>query len=155
MSEQKIRDLYHNLLTAWNNSDAKGMADLCSNNANLIGFDGSQHNGRTNIESDLQKIFASHKVPSFIYKIREVRFLFDNTAILRAVVSMVPQGGTDIIPEVNAIQTLVAAKYKDEWMVELFQNTPAAYHGRPELMKQLTDELREVFHTSKDNKNQK
>lgn len=154
MSEQKIRDLYHNLLNAWNNSDAKAMAELCSINANLIGFDGSQHNGRTNIELDMQKIFVSHKVPSFIYKIREVRFLSDYTAVLRAVVSMVPQGGTDIIPEVNAIQTLVTAKYNDKWMVELFQNTPAAYHGRPELMKQLTDELREVLHTSKDNKNQ-
>jgi uncharacterized protein (TIGR02246 family) len=149
MSEQKIRDLYNNLLNAWNTSDAKGMAELCSNNANLIGFDGSQHNGRSNIESDLQTIFASHKVPSYVYKIREVRFLSDNTAILRAVVSMVPQGGTDIIPEVNAIQTLVAVKYHDKWLVELFQNTPAAYHGRPELMKQLTDELREVLHTSK------
>ncbi|HEX2786669.1 MAG TPA: SgcJ/EcaC family oxidoreductase [Ignavibacteria bacterium] len=145
MNEQEIRDLYDNLLNAWNNNDAKAMAELCSNNANFIGFDGSQHNGRSVIEADMKKIFSNHKVPSFIYKIREVRFLSNDVAILRSVVSMVPQGGNDIIPEVNAIQTLVAAKRQDKWLVEIFQNTPAAYHGRPELMKQLTDELREVL----------
>lgn len=149
MNQQEIRDLYDELITAWNNSDAKAMAELCSHNANLIGFDGSQHNGRTNIESDLQNIFSMHKVASFIYKIREVRFLHKDTAILRAAVSMVPSGGTDIIPEVNAIQTLIASKHQDKWCVEVFHNTPAAYHRRPELMKQLTDELREVFMSSK------
>jgi uncharacterized protein (TIGR02246 family) len=152
MNEQEIRDLYDELLTAWNNNDSKAMAELCSNNASFIGFDGSQHNGRTNIEADMKAIFSLHKVASFIYKIREVRFLNDNVAILRSVASMVPQGGTDIIPEVNAIQTLVASKRQDKWHIEIFQNTPAAYHGRPELMKQLTDELREVLKSTKSEK---
>jgi hypothetical protein len=30
----------------------------------------------------------------------------------------------------------------------VYQNTPAAFHGRPELARQLTDELRQVLHGS-------
>jgi hypothetical protein len=43
---------------------------------------------------------------------------------------------------VNAIQTLVAARRDGRWRVELFQNTPAAFHGRPEASEALTAELR-------------
>jgi uncharacterized protein (TIGR02246 family) len=147
--EEKIRDLYHNLLQSWNNNDAAGMANLCAENANMIGFDGSQHDGKKNIEEQLQNIFKEHKVNPYVYKIREVRFLNPDAAVLRAVVSMVNPEGTDIIPQVNAIQTLVASTQDEKWLIEIFQNTPAAFHGRPELVEKLTEELREVFRNSK------
>lgn len=143
--ENEIRNLYHSLLQAWNNNSASGMANLCADNANMIGFDGSQHNGKKNIRERMQQIFSEHKVASFIYKIREIRFLNPDAAILRSVVSMVNKEGTDIMPQVNAIQTLVASNHDNNWLIELFQNTPAAYHGRPELIEQLNEELREVF----------
>jgi len=47
------------------------------------------------------------------------------------------------MPAVNAIQTLVAVCNDGEWRVALFQNTPAAFHGRPELAEALSAELRE------------
>ena len=43
---------------------------------------------------------------------------------------------------VNAIQILVAARRDGQWRIELFQNTPAAFHGRPEASEVLTAELR-------------
>lgn len=55
---------------------------------------------------------------------------------------MVPPGGSDINPAVNAIQSLVAVRREDLWRIALFQTTPAAFHGRPELSEQLTSELR-------------
>jgi hypothetical protein len=55
---------------------------------------------------------------------------------------MVPPGATDIKPEVNAIQVLVAVRRDGVWRVAHFQNTPAAFHGRPEAAKALTEELR-------------
>ena len=150
MSEEKeIRNLYHNLLQAWNNNDAEGMANLCAENANMVGFDGSQHDGKENIKEQMQLIFIEHKVNPYVYKIREVRFLNSDAAVLRSVVSMINPEGADIIEKVNAIQSLVAAKHNDKWKIEIFQNTPAAFHGRPELVKQLTEELREVFKNSK------
>ncbi len=147
--EKEIRSLYHNLLQAWNNNDAEGMANLCAEKANMIGFDGSQHDGKKNIEEQMRQIFNEHKVIPFVYKVREVRFLNAEAAVLRSVVSMINPEGTDILPQVNAIQTLVASKHDEKWLVEIFHNTPAAYHGRPELIEQLTEELREVFKNSK------
>ncbi len=52
----------------------------------------------------------------------------------------------DIRPELNAVQTLVAVKHgNDRWKIAIYQNTPAAFHGRPELGEQLTEELRQVL----------
>jgi hypothetical protein len=55
---------------------------------------------------------------------------------------MIPYGQQDLKPELNAIQTLVAVKRDDHWRGAMFQNTPAAFHGRPHEVKKLTDELR-------------
>jgi hypothetical protein len=77
-----------------------------------------------------------------------VRLLSPDVAILRAVAGMVPPGESDINPEVNAVQTLVAVKQQNNWIIALFQNTPAAFHGRPELSERLTEELRQALRTS-------
>ena len=59
---------------------------------------------------------------------------------------MVPPGKSEIDPALNAVQSLVAAKAPDgEWRIALFQTTPAQFHGRPELVQQLTDELRQLL----------
>jgi len=54
---------------------------------------------------------------------------------------MVPPGKSDINPETNAIQSLIAVRSGDGWQIALFQNTPAQFHGRPEQAKALTEEL--------------
>jgi hypothetical protein len=61
---------------------------------------------------------------------------------------MVPPGQHDISPAVNAVQTLVATRDHGAWRIALFRNTPAAFHGRPELSEQLTEELREDLRQS-------
>ena len=58
---------------------------------------------------------------------------------------MVPSGQSEINPAVNAIQTLIGQKEQEEFLIALFQNTPAAFHGRPELSRQLTEELQEAY----------
>jgi hypothetical protein len=40
---------------------------------------------------------------------------------------------------------LVAVKRGDDRRIELFQNTPAQFHGRPELSEALTEELRQLL----------
>ena len=75
-----------------------------------------------------------------------MRFLSTEVAVLRAVAGMVPPDQHDINPAVNAVQTLVAHRHKAPWRIALFQNTPAAYHGRPELSERLTAELRDALH---------
>jgi uncharacterized protein (TIGR02246 family) len=143
--EQAVRDLYRDLLERWNHRDAQGMARLFSEDGDSIGFDGSQMSGRAEIASVLGKIFTDHPTASYVSIVRGVRFVNGDVAILRAVVGMVPPGQADINPAVNAVQSLVAARRNGQWLVELFQNTPAAYHGRPEKSEALTAQLREVL----------
>jgi uncharacterized protein (TIGR02246 family) len=143
--EAQIRALYQQLLDGWNRRNAHDFPALVAEDGNLVGFDGSQMNGRVEIESEIGRIFADHETAAYLGKVREVRFLTPDVAILRAVVGMVPPGQTDINPTVNAVQSLVAANRDGQWRIALFQNTPAQFHGRPDLAQQLTEELRQLL----------
>ncbi len=145
--EMEIASLYQKLISAWNHRDAHAYAAQLAEDSNLIGFDGSMMNGRAEIESVIGQIFADHVTAAYYAKIREVRFLTPDAALLRAVVGMVPPGQTDINPAVNAIQSMVAVRKNGQWQIALFQNTPAQFHGRPELSEALTQELRALLPT--------
>jgi uncharacterized protein (TIGR02246 family) len=147
--ESLVRELYQSLIESWNKNNAAGFADLFAVNGNAIGFDGSQMNGRAEIHSQLNSIFVNHKVASYVTIIREIRFLSPGIAVLRAVAGMVPPGSSDIMPDRNAIQTLIVEKQQGAYRISLFQNTPAAFHGRDELRDQLSKELREKLHSPK------
>ena len=145
MSSQReaIVSLYRELLDAWNDRDATAYARLFSEKGGIIGFDGSTANGRAEIELHLRPIFADHPTARYVSKVREVRELGSFTALLRAVAGMVPPGEAQLMPERNAIQTLVASREAGSWRIEMFQNTPARFDGRPEEADRLTRELEE------------
>lgn len=143
--EYQVRRIYQQMLEEWNRRDASRISKLYTQDGNIVGFDGSPINGRTEIEKMMSQIFADHQTAAYIGVIREVRFLTAEVAILRAVAGMVPPGKSDLNPAVNAIQSLIAVKQDGEWYIALFQNTPAQFHGRPDLAEQLTDELRQLL----------
>src|SRR5207245_11563892 len=107
----------------------------------IIEFDGSQMTGQGAIPSTLQQIFADHITAPYVSKVKSVHLLSPEVAILRAIVGMVPPGQSDLNPAVNAHQTLVASKRDGTWRIELLQNTPAQFHGRPDLVQHMTEEL--------------
>lgn len=146
--ERAVRDLYQALLDCWNARDAAGMAALFAADGHVIGFDGSQMDGPAAIAAVLGQIFTDHPTAAYISKLREVRPLGADAALLRAVAGMVPPGRADLNPAVNAIQSLVAERRAGRWQIVLYQNTPAAFHGRPELAEALTNELREELRAS-------
>lgn len=141
--EQEIADLYKQLLTCWNERNAAGFARLIGDRGNVVGFDGSQLDGRAAVEASLHEIFSKHQTASYISKIREILKLTDNIFLLRSVAGMIPPGKSDINPAVNAIQSVVAVRHKGTWEIALYQNTPAQFHGRPEVAEALTNELKE------------
>jgi uncharacterized protein (TIGR02246 family) len=143
--DPRVRELYEHILRAWNRRDAAGMAARFEDDGNVVGFDGSQADSRPAIENHLRPVFASHPTAAFVAKVREIRMLCPESAILRAVAGMVPPGSADINPAVNTIHTLVATKRAGGWRAALFQSTPAAWHGRPQDGAALTDELRDVM----------
>lgn len=141
----EIKSLYQKLIAAWNNRDAQAMAELFAEQGVQIGFDGSKVIGQKEILSHLEPIFKNHPTAPFITKVKDIRLLGTEVAILHAIAGMIPPGKTDIEPKVNALQTLVAVKKDDDWRVELFQNTPAQFRGRPELVEEMTDELQQLL----------
>lgn len=143
-NKQEVRTLYGKLLESWDKRDAKAFAALFNEDGESIGFDGSQLIGQAEIASTLKGIFDHHPTPPYIYKIKNVRFLQPDVATLRAIVGMVPPGKTEIEPALNSIQTIVATRHNGEWRIASLQNTPAQLHGRPELVQQMTEELREA-----------
>jgi uncharacterized protein (TIGR02246 family) len=142
---EEVSVLYHALLDAWNRHDAVGYAALFADDGYVVGFDGTEMMGPHEIEQSLSAIFADHETGRYVAKVRAERILADEVAILRAVAGLVPAGTSDLNPQLNAIQTLVAKREDEGWRILQFQNTPAQFHGRPEDAEALTNELRTLI----------
>jgi len=143
--EAAVRALYSQILGGWNIRSGEALAAPFATDGEVVGFDGSQVTGQAAIAEEMQRIFDDHETAAYVGKVRAVRILAPGAALLTAVAGMVPPGADDIKPEQNSVQTVVAAHRDGQWRVVLFQNTPAQYHGRPEAVRELTEELREVL----------
>lgn len=105
---EEVSALYHALLDAWNRHDAVGYAALFADDGYVVGFDGSEMKGRHEIEQSLGAIFADHETGRYVGKIRTERIVAGDVALLGAVAGLVSAGKSDLNPQLNAIQTLVA-----------------------------------------------
>jgi uncharacterized protein (TIGR02246 family) len=140
-ADTAARDLYTRLVGAWNGRDADAFAALFAPDGAMVGFDGSQAATVDGIAGHLRPIFEDHPTAAYVAKVREVRPLGIGGALLRAIAGMVPPGGRELKPELNAVHALVAEETADGWRIALFQNTPARYDGQPELAQRHTAEL--------------
>ena len=140
-----VRALYDGVIAGWNARRGSEMVAGFAEDGVLIGFDGSVHaGGRAAIAAQLDEIFADHETAPFVVKVREVRPLGSDAAVVRAIAGLIPPGSSEVNAQANAHQTLVAERVHGRWQVVLFQNTPAQFHGRPELMAAMTEELEAV-----------
>ena len=141
MNECGVETLYCNLLDRWNYGDAAGFSSLFRDDGSIVGFDGTSVESAHCIEVHLAAIFADHEQPTYVSKVREIRPLGADAALLRAVAGLVPPGESQIKPELNATQTLVAVRRNGDWRIAHFQNTPTSLDSRPDERDALTDEL--------------
>jgi uncharacterized protein (TIGR02246 family) len=144
MDESDVEALYDQLIAAWNDHEGEAMAEPFAEDGVIIGFDGSVSSGRQAIGTEMSNIFADHETGRYAVKVRSVRPLGLQATILRAIAGLVPPGQTTINPETNSHQTVVAEAQDGQWRIVLFQNTPAQFHGRPELVEDMTRELQAV-----------
>ena len=142
VDETEVRALYRQLLSGWNRRSAGAIAELFAKDGVAIGFDGAELEGQTEIASVHKRIFNDDSTGAFVAKVRGVQFLKPDVAILRAVAGMVLPGQSDLAPDRNSVQTLVAAKSNNHWQVAVFQNTPAHFDGRTEEARSVTEDLR-------------
>ena len=142
---EEVAALYRHLLERWNDRDAVGFGAVFGEAGSVVGFDGSSNKTPAAITEHLQGIFADHVPATYVSKIREIRPLGSHAVLLRAVVGMVPPDASDIKPDLNAVQVLVAELGDDGWRVAHFQNTPARFDSRPDAASALTEELQTVL----------
>jgi uncharacterized protein (TIGR02246 family) len=144
MSEKEVRALYDTLITGWNDHDGTAMAALFAADGVVIGFDGSVSSGRQTIGTEMSNIFADHETGRYAVKVKSLRELGQHAMILRAIAGLVPPGQTVIKADTNSHQTVVAEDRDGQWRIVLFQNTAAQFHGRPDLVEEMTRELQAV-----------
>ena len=140
--DRATRELYAQLLETWDKRNARDFALLFASDGSLVGFDGTQVNGQLEVGAHLTEVFTHHQTPRYVSIVREVRLLAKDVTLLRANTGLIPPGKNDIDPALNAAQSMIAVQKGGSWKIALFQNTPAAFHQRPDLAKQLTEELR-------------
>jgi uncharacterized protein (TIGR02246 family) len=140
--EPETRDLYARLIESWDKRNARDFALQFTSDASLVGFDGTHVNGQLEIGAHLTEVFTHHQTPCYVAIVRDVRQLASDVTLLRANTGLIPSGKEDIDPALNAVQSMIAVQKGGTWKIALFHNTPAAFHMRPELAKQLTEELR-------------
>jgi uncharacterized protein (TIGR02246 family) len=145
--EAAIRALYQQAMDDWNRGSGEAFAAPFSEDGDLVGFDGTHLKGRQEITSFHQQLFDTYvKGTRLVGKIRSVRFLTSDVALMHVVGGTIMAGQTDIEPERNSVLTLVATKdNKGEWRLAAFQNTRAQYLGRPKEAQALTEELRRLL----------
>src|SRR5215470_911334 len=86
--EVEVRTLYRQMLDGWNHRSADAFAVPFAPDGEVIGFDGSQMNGRAEIAATLGQIFADHVTAPYVSKVRSVHLLSPEVAIMRAIVGM-------------------------------------------------------------------
>jgi len=137
--------LYRAVLDAWNARDAFRFAELFYDQAQLTGFDGSMLEGRAEIESTFARVFRNHSTPTYVGTVKTAIRLTEDVVMIRAVAGMVPPGHSDIDPQLNSVQAIIAVRRGGRWRIAAFHNTPAAFHDRPETRDRLTSELRALL----------
>jgi len=140
--DRETRELYARMIEAWDKRNARDFALQFAADGSLVGFDGSQVNGQLDIGAHLTEVFTHHQTRRYVTIVRDVRQIANDVTLLRANTGLIPPGKNDIDPALNAVQSMVAVQKSTTWKIALFHNTPAKLDMRPDLAKQLTEQLR-------------
>ena len=87
-------------MDGWNRGGGQAFAAPFAEDGDLVGFDGTHLKGRQEITSFHQQLFDTYlKGHSFGWKVKSVRFLTPDVAIMNVVGGTIMAGQTDIEPE--------------------------------------------------------
>ena len=122
--EVAVRDLYRELMDGWNRGSGEAFAAVFAEDGDLVAFDGTHFEGREEIAPFHQELFDKWmKGTRLVGRVKDVRFLSPDVALIHAVGSTIMRGKSEPSPERDSIQTLVATRQNGEWRLAAFQNT--------------------------------
>ena len=122
--EAAVRALYGELMDGWNHGSGEAFAAAFTEDGDLVAFDGTHFEGREEIAPFHQELFDKWlKGTRLVGRVKDVRFLSPDVALMHAVGSTVMRGKAAPSPERDSIQTLVAVRQNAQWRLAAFQNT--------------------------------
>ena len=116
--EAAIRELYQQMVDGWNRGSGEVFAAPYAQDGVLVGYDGTYLKGRREIASLHQQIFDRFvKGSHFGWKIRSVRFLTADVALIHAISGTVMAQQLNIDQERNSIQNPDSCyhKIRSQW----------------------------------------
>ena len=150
--EEAVRDLYRELMDGWNRGSGEDFAAVFTEDGDLVAFDGTHFEGRAEIAPFHQELFDKWlKGTRLVGRVKDVRFLSPDVALMHAVGSTIMPGKSEPAPERDSIQTLVATRQNGEWRLAAFQNTRLRLmgNGTAFLVSTFSDLLWKVFRLNK------
>ena len=155
VDEAAVCGLYQEMMDGWNRGSGEDFAAVFTEDGDLVAFDGTHFKGRKEIAPFHQELFDKWmKGSRLVGKVKDLRFLSPDVALMHAVGSTVMRGRSAPSPERDSIQTLVAVRKGggDEWRLAAFQNTRVRSMGPNPVafvLWALTDLLWKVFRPNK------
>ncbi|MEJ7633045.1 MAG: SgcJ/EcaC family oxidoreductase [Rubrobacteraceae bacterium] len=150
--EAAVRGLYKQLMEGWNRGSGAEFAAVFAEDGDLVAFDGTHFEGRQEIATFHQELFDKWmKGTRLVGRVKDVRFLSSDVALMHAVGGTVMRGKAEPSPERDSIQTLVAVRRGGEWRLAAFQNTRLRImrNGAAFLVSTISDLLWKVFRLNK------
>ena len=127
MTEQlaAIADLGRRLVEAWNRGDAAAYADLFTEDADYVVFNGAHLRGRQEIENTHRWLFEGPLKGSKLGggSAPAVHFLRPDVAVAVSGGGVVADGEAEVAPAQDSVQTVVLVDEGDRWRYASFQNT--------------------------------
>jgi uncharacterized protein (TIGR02246 family) len=149
---EAVRDLYRELMDGWNRGNGEVFAAVFTEDGDLVAFDGTHFKGREEIAPFHQGLFDKWmKGTRLVGRVKDVRFLSPDVALMHAVGSTILRGRTAPSPERDSIQTLVAVRHDGQWRLAAFQNTRLRVmrNGITFLVSTFSDLLWKIFRLNK------
>lgn len=113
------------LVAAWADNDAKGVADVFTEDGILILPGDVFKQGREEIRAFMTAAYAGpFKGTGVTGNPVDVRFATDDVALLRTHGGILAAGETEIDPELAVRSTWVVVKKDDQWQLAGYQNSP-------------------------------
>jgi uncharacterized protein (TIGR02246 family) len=150
--EEAVRDLYRELMDGWNRGSGEDFAAVFAEDGDLVAFDGTHFEGRAQIAPFHQELFDKWlKGTRLVGRVKDVRFLSPDVALMHAVGGTIMRGKSVPSPERDSIQTLVATRQNGEWRLAAFQNTRLRVmrNGIAFLVSAFSDLLWKIFRLNK------
>jgi uncharacterized protein (TIGR02246 family) len=138
--DAEIRAVYAEYLDGWNAHSAARQAATLADDADVVGFDGTQHHGRLQFAADLRRIFADHAPPPYVGSVRSVRAMGEDAAVLIAVAGMPAPDGS-VHPDLLAVHTLVLVRDGRRWKIAVLAATPASRTAPADAVAELAAQL--------------